>query len=138
MRRDEVSGLEYDFLACDVVGFVGFFSTAGAGYPPRGLLEHADLHQRAVEAIMELAAITDGRCSARVAKGLRNDWDLMTRRGVFAYDSHPNGGPYVRCGIPGLARQVFEFPPLVREAALSVRLQLEFSRSGVIGEEAFV
>lgn len=42
--QDSIQGFEYDWLACDQDGFVGFFSTAGGGYAPDEFLQDVDAH----------------------------------------------------------------------------------------------
>ena len=58
----DVAGFEYDWLACDARGRVGFFSTAGGGYAPTALLENSDAYDEAIDAILldlEAAEIPD-------------------------------------------------------------------------------
>ena len=47
----EIVGLEFDWLACDADGHVGFFSTAGGGCAPEAFLRDTDAFDAAIEAI---------------------------------------------------------------------------------------
>lgn len=127
-------GLEYDFLACDPAGQVAFLSTAGGGYAPAGLLENPDLHESGIQEILARDPTTDGRCTAVAASGFLNEWRKMMRRGLYAYDSDFHGGPYVRCAVPRLARSLNELPPKAREAALTVRVEVEFWQARTIDD----
>lgn len=42
--RDEIHGLEFDWLARDADGNVALLSTAGGGYAPEEFLRDTDLH----------------------------------------------------------------------------------------------
>ena len=90
----DIQGFEYDWLACDAEGHVGFFSTAGAGYAPPELIEDTGAYDAAIEAIFAMPPSTRARFAPVVGAGCINTWQLMAERGVFAYDSDPTGGPY--------------------------------------------
>ena len=129
MAAEELRGREYDWLGCDARGHVAFCSTAGAGFAPAGLLADVALHEAAIELLLTLPVRSDGSCTADVAKGLANPWLEAMRRGLFAYDSQPNGGPYRQCAVPSPPAALRELPELVQRAALTVSLpHLEFAK----------
>ncbi|MBN8460152.1 MAG: hypothetical protein J0M04_20180 [Verrucomicrobia bacterium] len=86
MRRDDMVGTEFDWVAADQADRIGIFTTAGYGSIPGGILEQRDHHARIIESIEDLAEIPG--------------WaDLLTYTGsvpVFVYDWTLHAGPYRR------------------------------------------
>lgn len=119
---DDIAGLEFDWLASDADGAVGFFSTAGGGYAPDEFLRDTDAHDQAIEVILARPACTEARSEPEVAAGLPNTWRLMAERGVFAFDSDPNGGPYRLVAVPRDPIRVADLP----ERAASVARRIVF------------
>ena len=97
---DEIHGREFDWLASDADGHVGLFSTAGAGFAPKEFLEDVGAHDRAIDAILAAPSRTTALTAPQLAPGLENTWQKMAERGVYAFDSDPNGGPYRRVAVP--------------------------------------
>lgn len=96
----DIRGLEYDWLATDADGHVAFFSTAGGGYAPDEFLRDTDVHDAAITVILGLPARTEARFAPSVTTGCQNTWKLMAERGLFAFDSDPQGGPYRLVSAP--------------------------------------
>lgn len=109
-RPKDIRGFEYDWLACDASGHVGFFSTAGGGYAPDELLEDTDAFDQAIDAILAAPATTRARFAPHVAAGHGNTWRQMAERGLYAYDSDPQGGPYRLVAAPEVAASVSGLP----------------------------
>jgi hypothetical protein len=109
-NREDILGLEFDWLASDADGHVGFFSTAGGGWVPKEFLEDTEVHDRAIELITRAAPSTQARFAPQVAPGLQNTWQLMAERGVFAFDSDSDGGPYRLVAAPALPISVAQLP----------------------------
>jgi len=82
MRREDIEGLEYDWLAVDADGFVGFFSTAGAGYVPSAFLRNVDAFDGAISAVLELPARSDAHCTRELPAGLTNTWRLVAESAI--------------------------------------------------------
>ena len=116
---NEILGLEFDWLASDGDGHVALFSTAGVGYAPDEFLRDTGAHDAAIEAIFASAASTRARFAPQLPPGLENTWRLAAERGVFAFDSAPNGGPYRLVAAPETAIRI---PGLPNPAAEVVRL----------------
>lgn len=57
MRRDDMVGTEFDWVAADQADRIGIFSTAGYGPIPGGILEQRDHHATIIEGIEDLAEI---------------------------------------------------------------------------------
>src|SRR5262245_7550067 len=93
---EEIVGLELDWLANDADGHVALFSTAGGGYAPHELLRDTEAHDAAIEAILGTPVSTQARFAPQLAAGHENTWLMVAERGLYAFDSDAQGGPY-RC-----------------------------------------
>jgi hypothetical protein len=113
----EMHGSEYDWIALDRDGFVGFFSTAGGGYAPEAFLEDVDAFDRAIAAMLRRPASTAARSCVSVPNEAGNDWRFMAERGVFGFDADLHGGPYRRVAVPERAIRVDELPEDVGRVA---------------------
>ena len=120
---DEIRGFEYDWIACDVDGFVGLFSTAGGGYAPPEFLLDTHAHDAAIDAILELPVSTEARFAPKVLPNLQNTWQLVAERGFFAFDSDPHGGPYRQVAAPRAPIHVDQLPQSVRTVARALTLK---------------
>jgi len=109
----EVQGYEFDWLALDAEGNVALFSTAGGGYTPAAFLRDTDAHDAAIDAILGTQSVTDVRFAPELAPDLENTWREVAARGLFAFDSDFNGGPYRLVAAPDVPVTVEELPPLV-------------------------
>jgi hypothetical protein len=133
---EEIAGFEYDWLAVDADGHVAQFSTAGAGYAPSEFLRNTDAHEQAIDLIRELPISTTACFAVEVKPQCENSWKIAAERGLFAFDSHPNGGPYRLAGAPAAALHVSELPAAIATVANSLVLgHLRFSALSVISEE---
>jgi len=131
---DEIRGLEYDWLASDADGNVGFFSTAGGGYVPEGFLHEGPAFDAAIQAILAAPASTLARFAPMLSSGYTNTWHLMAERGVFAFDSDFHGGPYRLVASPEVPVQARDLsgaavPVLMRVVLRGLRFQLQTSIS---------
>nr|WP_241567047.1 hypothetical protein [Hahella sp. KA22] len=65
---EEISGYEYDWLACDMQGYVALFTTAGSGYAPKVFLEDTEEYAQAIDIILNLPTTTSAnpRAAARI------------------------------------------------------------------------
>ncbi len=78
-------GTEYDWMAVDEVGAVGYFSTAGIGPVPEICIRHETLFEDAFELIVREAK----RCEYEQFSGFDasiSTWGDVARRGVFGFD----------------------------------------------------
>jgi hypothetical protein len=137
-KSEDIAGREYDWIASDPDGRVGFFSTAGAGCAPASFMLDTDVHERAIELILAAPA----RCRATFAPvlgrpDLENTWERMAERGVFAFDGDPNGGPYRLVARPTAPMRVSDLPEGAREVAEAVLLpRIRFARVGELPDDA--
>jgi len=127
MRRDDMVGTEFDWVAADQSGSVAMFSTAGFGPIPDGVLEQRDHHSSIIENVENLAEILSSA-------------DLLTNTGpvpVFVYDWTVNSGPYRRTQSPRSAYpvRVDDLPKQLRPFV--VLLDLSFGAAETIDACAF-
>jgi hypothetical protein len=121
--KKDVHGYEYDWLAVDGEGLVGFFSTAGGGYAPEAYLQDIDAFDAAIDAILRLPATTEATCSREMPMGLVNTWRIMAERGLYSFDSDPLGGPYRLVAAPLKPMLLESLPAIVGVAVRRVTLQ---------------
>lgn len=133
---NDIQGMEYDWLAVDAEGHVGFFSTAGGGYAPEAFLQDIDSFDSAIATLLALPPTTQALCSRELSPGLANTWKLMAERGVFAYDSDPLGGPYHLIAAPENPVAVHGLPTSVGGPAQRVALAAKAFRSAKVITEA--
>lgn len=121
-------GVELDWLAVDLNGHVGLFSTGGQGPVPRLVVVHLAQVEAAVRRLTELPIL--GPCAESPSGGGTFEfWIEPCRRGLFGFDWGPVPvGPYARFTVPSRAVQIGEIEdPRVREAAELVRLPTTFA-----------
>jgi hypothetical protein len=128
----DTQGLEYDWLASDADGHVALFSTAGGGRVPDEFLRDVDLYDAAIKVILRLPTRTGARFAPTLPAGLQNDWKLMAERGLFAFDSDPNGGPYRVVSAPNEPMRLTELPEEV--AAIAGRIVFDDLRFAALTE----
>ena len=129
----DIQGYEFDWLACDGAGHVGFFSTAGGGYVPSEVLLDTDALDAAIQAILASAVSSQVRFAPSLKEGFENTWRMMAERGVFAFDADVHGRPYQRVAAPVNPMRVEDLPePAAKVARLIILEDLDFSRVEVI------
>lgn len=116
-NASEIRGFEFDWLACDAEGNVGFFSTAGGGHAPADFLRDTDAHDAAIDAILSMPSRTACYCARELDPRCVDTWKMMAERGVFAFDSDPNGGPYTLQASPVVPVRVDALPGVAAEVA---------------------
>ncbi len=127
VSKNDIAGLEYDWVAVDVDGRIAVFSTAGAGEVPSEFLESIDKHEQVIEYLLNLEPVAEAISYPPVADGLKNTWRDLAERGVFAYDCSPNGGAYELVGVPGRFRSLEDLPEVLATAASRTRFSKNFS-----------
>lgn len=99
MKMD-LRGIEYDWLAVDKDGHLGFFSTAGSGFYPVLFAKNLEIYQEMIGFILTLSECTDTLFAPHLSKGVSNDWRDFAARGFYAFDGDPSGGPYRKVAAP--------------------------------------
>lgn len=100
---------EFDWLASDRNGYLGFFSTAGAGPIPRAVaFSPADY-----EAVLEQVLALPKRAEAKVERDNdRNidEWIAISQRGFFAFDWRWESSSYEIVAAPSIPARVTDLP----------------------------
>lgn len=122
LSPDAVRGLGYDWLACDMLGNVALFTTAGFGVAPAGLLRESEAHERVIETVLAGPPCTAARCAPTVGPGCVNTWRLLVERGFYAFDGDPQDGSYRRVGVPCEPRRIVDVGVEVAAVALTAHL----------------
>lgn len=122
MVRD-LRGFEFDWLAVDKDGHLGFFSTAGAGFYPVILAEDITTYEACIEDILSIPKCTEVSFSPGLSPGLQNDWRDFAARGFYAYDCDPCGGPYLKVAAPVSPVLISEVPEPMRSMIEKVRFK---------------
>ncbi|MCP3167054.1 hypothetical protein [Myxococcus qinghaiensis] len=120
--QDSIQGFEYDWLACDQEGFVGFFSTAGGGYAPDEFLQDVHAHDQAISVIRSMAPCTEPVPEPGQLSEPGDPWQQMAARGLYAFDSSFHGGLYQLTAAPTDPVRLSDLP----EAAARVAGQLVY------------
>jgi len=103
--RENLSRVEFDWLALDRDGHVALVSTAAAGDIPARILDavsEEDLFDADVF-ISGFPVVGRARSEGR-GPGKCREWVEAARRGVFVYDWFPLSGPYERIVAPAKPR----------------------------------
>jgi hypothetical protein len=132
----EIEGLEFDWLASNADGHVALFSTAGGGFAPPEFLQDTDAHDAAIKAVLALPPSTHALFAPELASHLVNTWCLVAERGLWAFDSDPNGAPYSLVAAPATGTRVTLLPERAAAVAQSLKLpHLRFAELKRVPEE---
>jgi hypothetical protein len=124
------SGNELDWLAIDIHGHVGLFSTGGHGPVPRSVLPHLTAVDSAVDDLPSLPVV--GECSEKpVGPGNFSFWIEPSRRGIYGFDWGPvREGGFSRLTTPAAPITVDSISNLaIRTAALLVTIPVAFEEA---------
>ena len=134
LRAEDVAGFEHDWLGTDLDGHVALLSTAGAGYPPPGYLCAPDLHEAGIDALLAGPASTVAVTAPQVGPGCVNTWRLVAERGLYGYDSDPNGGAYRRVAVPARPLRIDDLAGPVAAAARIAPCPVRFALADEVTE----
>lgn len=128
---EEIRGYEYDWVACDETGHVAMFSTAGGGYAPKVFLADTDGYEKSGPPTTTASMAPNAPPP--------NSWKDLAERGIFSYDSDPNGGPYQLVGVPAAPAHVGELSVAVGDVAKRLVLRdIRFGHNQTITREHIV
>jgi hypothetical protein len=133
---EDILGFEYDWLASDAEGHVALFSTAGTGYVPGKFLQDTAAHDAAINAILQMPAITQASFAPEIPPPLNNTWKQVAERGLYAFDCDPGGGPYRLVAAPVVPRRVEELPARAGDTAAHIAFRaLRFRDHSTLTED---
>jgi hypothetical protein len=127
MFRHPRIGDELDWLAVDLHGHVGLFSTGGQGPVPEEVARQLTEVAAAIQRLSALPVV--GACAeSPIGGGNYESWIEPARRGIFGFDWGPvTDPPYVRLTVPTIAITVDEIADaLVRHAAALAQIPVDF------------
>ncbi len=113
MRREDVRGVEFDFLVKDRNGHVALFSTAGSGDIPEEVLANPSPEPEAslIAAFQASGrAIPDGK-----GPGSCKEWLELGSLGFFVFDWNFSSGSYERVIVPSAPETIQNFTPELRQ-----------------------
>lgn len=128
LDEHDYTRVEFDWLATDLDGFVGYFSTAGAGPVPTASVQDGELLEDALDRIRALDRVCDGVPVAGVLNP--RDWIDVAERGIFAYDWSHTTRQYELVAEPARPVRLHDLlDPKIRSLAAHVRLPVRISMS---------
>jgi hypothetical protein len=102
-------------------------------------LRDTDTHLAAIEAILALPASTTVRFAPQLRPGFANTWRLVAERGLFAFDSDRDGGPYHLNAAPEIPILATELPATVARVLDSLRYRhLRFATLTTISSDSLL
>ena len=129
MIQHGLRGLEFDWLAVDAIGHVGWFWTAGGGNAPTDVVARIEGHAAAIDAIAKIAPTT--RPVERLGEG---ELSQAGARGVFVFDSSFHADPYQRMVTPVVPALITDLPASLA-IARRVRIRGDFRELAKIPQQ---
>lgn len=84
-KDHEFLGVEFDWVAADAAGRVGYFSTAGVGAIPTICLANTVLFEELFERVMAMPVMSHATQVNAFEKNA-SDWIEISRRGLYSFD----------------------------------------------------
>src|SRR5262249_46321910 len=125
---DDTARWEYDWLASDLDGNFGYFTSAALSSAPATFLAGTSGHL-AIKATLDLPTSTTAKYAPHLAPRFENTWRLMAERGLFAYDSDPYRDAYLLVAEPRLPARLRDVPDIARIVAESNRCEFHFRKT---------
>jgi hypothetical protein len=108
MNSADFLGLEYEWVAVDCNGHLGYFATAGYGHAPGFFTAHVSEHEQIVDRLLALPLRGVGVPAGDLPEDAGEPWKALADRGVFGFDAP--WGYYKRVYQPSSALHVSELP----------------------------
>lgn len=123
-------GEELDWLATDIHGHVGLFSTGGRGPVPATVTENRPTVEAAVKALGSLPVVSD-LADKPTEPGDFSFWIEPARRGIYGFEWGPvSAGGYTQITTPRSPIVVGDIDiDVIRQAALLVQLPVAFEEA---------
>jgi len=126
-------GAEFDWLGCDSAGSVAYFSTAGAGPIPAGILAEPVYPDDVLQMVLALPTSSE---VATASVAYPKDWENASRRGLYAYDWSHRSRAYELRARPATPLLIDQLGPNgIADVARRVRLMLLFAAVDAISPE---
>jgi hypothetical protein len=95
--KNNIHGIEFDFLAADMYDSIAIISTAGFGPIPNFIMEHIKIYRNnsIYTYIESLNKITEAEIEIRT-EHIVNEWVMAAERGIYVFDWSDRLEAYVR------------------------------------------
>ncbi|MEM8814731.1 MAG: hypothetical protein AAGE85_02830 [Pseudomonadota bacterium] len=120
-------GREFDWVATDSKGSVGYFSTAGVAPVPEICLSNNGIYEYLFEEVVGLPVV----CAARVLdKSDRDiaDWIAVAERGFYAYDWSRYTSRYDLVAKPSEPLSAMTLPRALRSVVTAIEVETDFRK----------
>lgn len=111
--RDDLWGLEWDFVAVDTVGHAAILTSGGHGPIPLAVLTAREQVERAIAIVGTMPVTTTAVDAQPDRDGNYSDWYAYSARGLFTYDWHTHHGPYELISSPAEPLSISALPEAV-------------------------
>jgi len=101
-------GSDYEWVAVDCNGHLGYFATAGCGHAPRFFRTRKSEHEPIVHKLLALPLRGVGLPAGDLSEDAPEPWKALANRGVFGFDAP--WGYYKRVYQPSSPIHVSELP----------------------------
>jgi hypothetical protein len=121
-------GDEFDWLAVDSTGAIGFFSTAGCGWIPESVLTNAESFRDTLKIVSKLPRLGEPEYRSNLPVAESKDWLAVAARGIFAFDWNPYTDQYELVASPHVllgSSDAVEIAALAAQTVFASRFALD-------------
>ena len=148
-------GYEFDWVALDRQGRLGYFATAGDGWVPELIKDSTSRYEDVIDLIRQLPVVAapvisygkgskHGEYNLNKSNLLLRDLTVVAERGIFGFDWSPYTENYELVTFPGEDVFIADIPNSELAEVLSIvaldcdfMLQDEFPLRGAMGQKKF-
>lgn len=132
-------GVEFDWVACDAAGQLGYFSTAGFGPIPSTVLSVANTSEDVENLVRTLPVCTTAIVVSKVQHDI-TDWIRVAERGLFAFDWRLESAAYELIARPVTPAVAEDTATAIRSLSRQVLLSMNFAtmKSIKVSENSWV
>lgn len=128
----EFRGSEYDWVATDSLGHLGYFTSAGFGGVPEEIVAFGERMYEVCDRVDALPFISEATLVS--SRPSRSDWIEVARRGFFAFDWSYEQRAYELIAVPEKPLLSTDLQDeLVRDVAERCHLDGDFSNTATLG-----
>ncbi|MBU1219015.1 hypothetical protein KKF34_02030 [Myxococcota bacterium] len=109
----DLKGTEHVWPACDKLGNIAVFVTAGGGYAPITYIKNFKIFELVLEYLSKLPIVNNAYIEYKLDSSyLKNPFSLVNK-GVFIFDSDSFGCPYKMVEAPNTLVNLNEIDPVI-------------------------
>jgi hypothetical protein len=124
-------GREFDWIATDDFGYIGYFSTAGVAPVPDTCLSNGIRYDGLFENVTALPVVSQVTVIDESVRDIA-DWIAVAKRGLYAYDWSRRISRYCIVAYPDQPANVGSLPEELRTLAIAVKFPDGFAGSNDI------